>query len=808
MSVFERFKAVTNRTSVSEWFDCLAANESGAIFFEDGSLGAMLRARPTPYVDEKSYMAFKQVLSEDYPPGTILQFIQVAYPDLDDTVETYVTPRHHSSMATPIAKALAMKRAEFVRAGETKPAIPGQNILAMESELWITLRMPVKGVPFPKDEEVTNFQEMMAKIAGSMESAGLRCRQLDGRAEYLEAMRRCFDMYGRRDARYDEQELLRKQIAPPGLRVTTQLKTVRLPSLEHKGRTYAKTMSTRRYPSITSLSSMNYLGGVPDGIGAQIGVPNMITTTIHIPDQTSKIGAVRMRASVINQQAFGPMLKWAPILVAKKNGFDCIGRALDDGDKVMEVATTLTVFHPNRRTLEKIGSRVKSMLTAINFDMTDERFIAWPTLLNSLPLGASSESIKGTRRFKTMTAKHAACLLPVMGDWEGYGNAMLLQTRRGRPFFYDFFDKQFNSNYNWILVAESGAGKSFKVQRIIQDYMSLGTQMWVVDRGRSHTKTTKAQRGQVIEFSANSNISLNPFTHVEDIDEDIGMLTALVAKMCRPSQSTGDEENSYLMEAIKSSWNTNGNQMSIDDIQSFLMKQEHETPRVLGRMIFPFSSQGPYGSWFAGPNNLDMSAPLVTLELKDLESQPVLQQVVLLQLIVSVQQAMYRGDDSVKKMMIVEECADLMKDEGFARFLAEAYAKVRKHKASMGIVLQNLSQLYKSSYGAEISASASTMMIMEQKSETITRAKKEGWLDMSDGAFDLLKSVHTRKDKGGYSEIFFYTPGGCGIARLVESRFNQVLFSTEGLERTEVLAAIENGVPAVEAVEQFMARHH
>ena len=52
-----------------------------------------------------------------------------------------------------------------------------------------------------------------------------------------------------------------------------------------------------------------------------------------------------------------------------------------------------------------------------------------------------------------------------------------------------------------------------------------------------------------------------------------------------------------------------------------------------------------------------------------------------------------------------------------------------------------------------------------------------------------------------------YSNEGTGIARLIVDRFSQVLFSTSGAERTEVIADIEAGVHPVQAIDNFIARH-
>ena len=61
---------------------------------------------------------------------------------------------------------------------------------------------------------------------------------------------------------------------------------------------------------------------------------------------------------------------------------------------------------------------------------------------------------------------------------------------------------------------------------------------------------------------------------------------------------------------------------------------------------------------------------------------------------------------------------------------------------------------------------------------------------------------------GKYSEIMVYTGSqGMGVSRLIVDRFSQVLFSTSGTERTEVINAIEAGVGPVKAIDDYIARH-
>ena len=71
------------------------------------------------------------------------------------------------------------------------------------------------------------------------------------------------------------------------------------------------------------------------------------------------------------------------------------------------------------------------------------------------------------------------------------------------------------------LVGESGSGKSVLANEITQGYLGVGAKVFIIDVGRSYEKACRNFGGSFIEFTENAALSLNPFTLVQDIDEDM-----------------------------------------------------------------------------------------------------------------------------------------------------------------------------------------------------------------------------------------------------------------------------------------------
>ncbi|MFX5602703.1 hypothetical protein ABTD90_19335, partial [Acinetobacter baumannii] len=73
-----------------------------------------------------------------------------------------------------------------------------------------------------------------------------------------------------------------------------------------------------------------------------------------------------------------------------------------------------------------------------------------------------------------MPVKAAVLMAPVQTDFRGGGRPALLYTgRKGQLITLDLFDPRIN-NYNFIVSAESGAGKSFLLNNLCQQYYASG----------------------------------------------------------------------------------------------------------------------------------------------------------------------------------------------------------------------------------------------------------------------------------------------------------------------------------------------
>jgi len=99
------------------------------------------------------------------------------------------------------------------------------------------------------------------------------------------------------------------------------------------------------------------------------------------------------------------------------------------------------------------------------------------------------------------------------------------------------------------------------------------------------------------------------------------------------------------------------------------LKFDDRRLKDIGTQLYPFTSEGGYGRYFKKGNNVSFKNKFTVLELDELQGKKHLRQVILLQLILQIQHDVYLGDRSRKKIVVVDEAWDLLKEGEVASFI-------------------------------------------------------------------------------------------------------------------------------------------
>lgn len=779
-----------HRPLISSLLPALAYSPEDKFFYLDkNALGFGYICSPLTGGDERVADRLNNLLNLAWPTETILQFCLWAGPDL--RAERIVLPVHDD--LPEIFTESREGRVEFLRQATREP-LDSSGLRLRHIQVVVTARLPLAyGEPTESDQKRAG--DLRDAALESLKATGLDV-QIMTAADYLRIMETIFNWspdaawrYNEENA-YDQHRLLREQIAD----YNTSL-VVHRDRLELGGKA-VKVLSPKRLPDSSFFGVAGHF--LMDPVAGARGIREnaLISAAVYIPDTEAKRGKLEKERQWVANQAYGPLLKYVPRLAKKKQSYDVLFEALDRGDLLVRIALSVVLFcEPG--TESAAVANCQAFWRESGFQLLEDRFITLPLFLNALPLGAEPEAVSMLNRYHTMGSRQALIFLPVFGSWQGTATPVLqFVGRDGQLMFFDLFDS--SSNYNAVIAAQSGSGKSFLTNEIIMQYLSLGGRCWVLDIGRSYEKLAKLLGENFLVFDPGSDICLNPFSLVEDYNEEGDVLASLVAMMAAPTEALTDFQTAGLQRVLRHVWETEGREMSIDSLAQALKSEDDGRLRDIGEQLYPFTTKGEYGRFFNGKNNVDFQGRLIVIELEELRGRKQLQQVVLMQLIYQIQQNMYLGQRDRRKLVIIDEAWDLLTQGNVAQFIEHGFRRFRKYGGSAIVVTQSVNDLYNSKSGEAIAENSAFKLLLGQTREAIARLSSSKRIDLGQYGYSMLKTVHTMP--GRYSEVAILAEGNLGVGRLYVEPYKKVLYSTKAEDVYAVQRWQEQGYSLKEAI--------
>ena len=786
--ILSEFKKEYERESLSHWLPWSVWDETRCIYYNaDNTVGFILEFVPLPMVGENTIQVVQAVLDMDWPKGTIIQFIQYADPCMAPILDQYMAWREKCT--NPFIKKWSQTYCQFLQSHSAEGISRDCPVPFRNFRVFMTAKFPC---PIEKLEDgMRNAARLRESVVGTLKTGGIYSSDLLP-AQLISMMHRVFNpSHNYIEGFYDPDAEIRTQI----IEADTEI----LKKKDHllvDGK-IVKTKTPKIYNNtITSYATMLLRGDIHGSDLMQINCPFIMTLNLYLVD--AKKGVERKANIVLAQKA---MESIAPKLKKKQDEFRMVLNHFEEGAKYILGYLSLVLCEDSEEEMERTDAVVEGIFAQGGYKLQNDIFITLPIFLSSLPFGLYEKAIGDLKRLKPASTETFALLAPIQGDWRGTpGPATLFIGRRGQLMTLDFRDSQ--TNYNALIAAQSGGGKSFLMNYIIMSYLSIGGEVYVLDIGRSYEKICQMLGGQYVVFNRESNVSLNVFSTItpemltedqEALESNLTLYTRLLCQMARPKEKVTDFESRALADVLLEAYANlrPGEIMSIEKIISTLNRRaekalEKGAPDMrltdLALMLKQYTGSGISGKWFKGPLNIDFHNPFVVLELEDLNPLPELREVVLLLLISIIDQKLYFSDRSVPKLIVIDEAWDLLGGANTAQFIETGYRRARKYGGSFVTITQSIMDFHKESnaeVGSAIVQNSAFLLLLSQKKEDIERAVSEKKLILSDFEKKFLETVRTIQGK--YSEIFFKSDEWFGIGRLFVDDFTYILFNTHPL---------------------------
>lgn len=844
MGVYKsRLKQMLKHDGFSELMPVVEYWDEDQIFILDGpAIGSMLICVPTAGCNDEIRNSLTNLYKMDFPAGTTIQASLVCTPDIEDSLFGYRAIRGDRMLNSDQeqCEALAKTIHDFYRDG-TVNQINESGFRFRNFEFWFTVKMPIKEA-LPSAKEILAFNDHMKQVTSMLSAfAPFKANEFD----YKRRMNVLMNMYDndgwRHKAMHEDKEYknlpLRDLVLNPGKKVDIKNTGISIKGEGGEEVQFIKTMSITEMPEQLIYGQMLNLVGDWEQGHTGLYEPFMLTLNVVYPDQLKAKNALSKERAFITNQARGMLIQYLDKLRFQKRDYDMINRELDqEASRIINYSLQVVTFSKNEASANEFAERIKGMYSRLNVKIVKDDYFALPFLLGSLPFGIDEVYVNYSKRFSKATSKAAVFLTPHMSSWKGNTAypAFMMASRFGQVVNIDFFASP--TNYNIYCAATSGAGKSFFTGYLVNSMLGSGiykhptpdkievspndgSQVFIIDVGRSYEGlAAQYDHSKFLVFGRDFKFSLNPFPSITDFDGKEGqanMLRAIIKTMASPSGDITDFQNSEILEVLGQVWREKAQQASITDVSQTCLNHKDPEMQRIGQQLKPFCEGGVYGDFFSNKYPpVDYNSRLIVCELEELKSDIHLQVVVLMSIMVAIQYAMYLTGSDRRKMLIIDEGWEYLKEDSgkasmmsfFAEFLETAWRRLRKTNGCGALVTQSVMDGYGSAAGRAIINNSAWLLLMKQNSEAVDRLESEKMYSGSRSDFQLIRSLRTVKPRPGvsdeaFSECFVRYEGQKQVCRLYTDRKLQLILTTNPEEKAIRQSYIDRGMSLVEATE-------
>lgn len=793
--------------------------DKNLVLLDDGvglSAGFALHLNPLLIagLDAESQM---EAVINAFPSNSVVQFAVMATPQVGGLLDTWAKSRLSTSKSDMLRE-LTLRRHEFFEAASSGKIslTAADKIHPMLLHYFVLGRVPFTG-DYEKEEDLELFLRTAAEVRdtvhGALAGARISSRALE-EAEVKWLLRELLNprisprerMALATDAPLREDLIEREQ----RIRVTPEGYIGFSAQAEDKDEILMSAMTVDWYPDQLYLPIFSTLLGSLLAREDHITVPFWAYTTIHVLDPDSALERLTAKLGALNKQSMSES-PWYKSMMS---------HLFEQRDSVMGLIKAANAGHPLVRAYSGINlygtamnvrqatEYVKGLWRRAGVRASQEKYIALPTFLASLPMHytpAMDPPGKGLQRAMTMHSANAAALAFVQGDWSGsdpHKGGPLLISRRGHIASMDLFDTQ--TNFNFVVVAESGAGKSYFCNDLSVDFLTRNGVVRIIDAGASYYRQCTTLGGQNLVFDPNDPLSMNPFTGVEDeadLRELMPMIKSLLRQMAYPLQPEVDTpawEYAAIEAAVTAAWQEKRGATELADVYNWLMAQTDERAQDLAFQLAPYAI-GRYAPWFSGVREVKFENDFIVIELDHLKSDPELQAVVLSLCISQITKDLYLSGRERPKLLLVDEAWQLLAGVQTGKFIETAFRTIRKHNGIAGVITQTFMDFDKSPAAQAAIANAAWQFVLSQKDDSLQYARKQGYL--SDD--DMLKILRTVKSGNGFSEVYVKSETGQGVYRLITDRHAYYTFTTRATDIVKIDNLREQGLSLEDAVDHL-----
>ncbi|WP_204014645.1 VirB4 family type IV secretion system protein, partial [Virgisporangium aurantiacum] len=420
---------------------------------------------------------------------------------------------------------------------------------------------------------------------------------------------------------------------------------------------------------------------------------------------------------------------------AAEDAADLADRLARGAARLFRVGHYLCVHAATEAELAEAVADVRAAAASVLLDTQPATWRQLPGWLSTLPLG--TDQLRMRRIFDTdalATTFPLACAdLPAPLPGEGVPAGGVLFGVNTASAGVVWWDRWTQDNHNSVILARSGAGKSYLIKLDILRSLYDGVHIAVIDPEDEYLRLCHAVGGTTVQLGA-SGVRINPLDippgdrRPDALTRRALFLHTLIAVLLGHQPPPG--ERAALDKAITATYATAG--ISNDpatwtrpapllrDLATTLTEAGagDAAARQLAVRLSPWVD-GSFRDLFDGPTTAPPHGHLVVWSTRQLPDE--LRATGMLLALDAIWRDVDHPAVDVRRLVVVDEAWTLLKDGEGAKFLYRLAKAARKRRAGVAVITQDAADLLGSDLGQAVIANAATQILMRQAPQAIDR---------------------------------------------------------------------------------------
>ena len=469
-------------------------------------------------------------------------------------------------------------------------------------------------------------------------------------------------------------------------------------------------------------------------------------------------------------------------------------------NKMFEASIVATMFAYNLQDLDKYTKLLTTEMSKTQIGLKSAWAMQEEAFKSNIPLNRNLLNKKHTFDRNSM-----ATVFPFTSSEVGHASGVPIgyNKQTGTPILFDNFHSSL-TNYNMVIFAKSGAGKSVTMKTLIsRSSVLMGIESLALDAEGEYTIVAESLGGINVVLSPTSKTVINifdletelvkdeitgrerPTLSIENKVEDVTQALLTMAKGSTRSSEVNEVTKQIIAEAVAEEYASRGINNNINSLyQSDLTQindgqiekekkemptigswykriyrkaQENENPdytkhysyllKVMKQFIREYNGQMAY---FDGQSTFDLldGAPFINLDISQLEerfARPLAQQILLSWIWEKfVKKNSEDRRKAKQKRVIVDEAWMMLPYPEAVDFLNKMARRARKRNVSLAIISQRFQDFYEKPEAQAVLTSSDTKLFLAQDKSEIQYLKEV--FKLSEGEASYL--ITAKKGEG------------------------------------------------------------